>query len=161
MKKIKMYLDTSIISHLEAPDTPEKMSDTRKLWELFKGDAVEVFLSDVDFVELNRCNEPKRSQLSTYLEQIRYTHIPESSEVLELAEKIISMGILHEKSRDDCRHIAHAILAGCDMIVSWNFKHIVNPKTIKGVKVITITEGYKDLLICTPSMLIEGGTFDE
>jgi predicted nucleic acid-binding protein len=44
MKKIKMYLDTSIISYLEAPDTPEKMSDTRKFWELFKGGTVEIFV---------------------------------------------------------------------------------------------------------------------
>jgi hypothetical protein len=84
----KMYLDTSVISHLDAPDVPEK-------------------------------------------------------------------------SRDDCRHIALAILSGCDIIVSWNFKHIVNPHTMKGVKVITTAEGYKDLLICTPTMLVEGGVFDE
>ena len=48
------------------------------------------------------------------------------------------------------------ILAGCDVIISWNFKHIVNVKTVKGVKIITTMEGYKDLLIYPPSALLEG-----
>lgn len=50
---------------------------------------------------------------------------------------------------------------GCDVIISWNFKHIVNVKTVKGVKVIITLEGYKDLLICPPSVLLEEGDDDE
>ena len=65
------------------------------------------------------------------------------------------MGILTKKSYDDCQHIAAAILAGCDIIISWNFKHIVNVKTVRGVKVITTLEGYKDLMIYPPSVLLE------
>jgi hypothetical protein len=66
-----------------------------------------------------------------------------------------------EKSINDCRHIAASILAGCDIIVSWNFKHIVNAKTIKGTRIITVMEGYKDIIICSPTMLIEGGADDD
>lgn len=40
--------------------------------------------------------------------------------------------------------------------ISWNFKHIVNVKTVKGVKIITTMEGYKDLLIYPLSALLEG-----
>jgi predicted nucleic acid-binding protein len=156
-----MYLDTSVISHLDAPDVPEKMRDTRKFWEALKTGVGEVVVSDVVFDELNRCAEPKRTVLAAYMDQIRYTHVHDSPDALQLAERFIDFGILREKSRDDCRHIALAILSGCDIIVSWNFKHIVNPHTMKGVKVITTAEGYKDLLICTPTMLVEGGVFDE
>lgn len=41
---------------------------------------------------------------------------------------------MKQKSFDDCQHIAAAILAACDIITSWNFKHIVNVKTVRGVK---------------------------
>lgn len=44
---------------------------------------------------------------------------------------------------------------GCDVIISWNFKHIVNVKTVKGVKIIITMEGYKDLRIYPPSALLE------
>ena len=72
-----------------------------------------------------------------------------------MAGKFFDFGILKQKSFDDGQHIAAAILAGCDIITSWNFKHIVNVKTVRGVKVITTLEGYKDLLIYPPSVLIE------
>jgi len=50
---------------------------------------------------------------------------------------------------------------GCDIIVSWNFKHIVNVKTMRGIKVVTTMEGYKDLLIYPPSALLEEDYDDE
>ena len=40
--------------------------------------------------------------------------------------------------------------------VLWNFKHIVNVKTIRGIKAITTYEGYKDLMIYPPAALLEG-----
>ena len=65
-------------------------------------------------------------------------------------------------SQTNCRnvkspreHIAAAILSNCDIIVSWNFKHIVNVKTIRGIKVVTTMEGYKDILIYPPTALLE------
>lgn len=39
MRKLKVYLDTSVISHLLQEDVPEKMADTRQLWEMFKDSA--------------------------------------------------------------------------------------------------------------------------
>ena len=62
---------------------------------------------------------------------------------------------MKQKSFDDCQHIAAAILAGCDVITSWNFKHIVNVKTIRGVRAITNLEGYKMIEIWNPSVLLE------
>ena len=34
MGKLRVYLDTSVISHLLQEDVPEKMADTRQLWEI-------------------------------------------------------------------------------------------------------------------------------
>lgn len=89
------------------------------------------------------------------MNEIEYTVVETDENTVELAEKFIDFGILRQKSFDDCQHIAAAILAGCDIIISWNFKHIVNVKTVRGVKVITTLEGYKDLMIYPPSVLLE------
>ena len=72
-----------------------------------------------------------------------------------LANKIIEHGILTQKSYADCMHIANAVLSECDIIVSWNFKHIVTFKTVRGIKAITLMEGLKDLEIYPPTMLLE------
>lgn len=78
-----------------------------------------------------------------------------TDETIGLAEKIIDLGILKRKSFEDCQHIAAAIISNCDIIISWNFKHIVNVNTIRGVKILTTMEGYKDLMIYPPSVLVE------
>ncbi|MDE5873605.1 MAG: hypothetical protein K2H07_06790 [Lachnospiraceae bacterium] len=56
-----------------------------------------------------------------------------SDEALEVAEQIINLGILTQKSFDDCQYIGTAVVNECDCIISWNFKHIVNVKTIRGI----------------------------
>lgn len=161
MKRLKVYLDTSVVSYLYQEDAPEKMQDTLSLWELFRQGIYEVYVSDIVFREIDRCSEEKLNILLDYLYQIEYHEVETDSNTIELAEKFIDFGILKKKSFDDCQHIAAAILAGCDVIISWNFKHIVNVKTVKGVKVITTLEGYKDLLIYPPSALLEEGDDDE
>ena len=155
MKKTKIYLDTSVISHLGAPDTPEKMADTLRLWEKIKKGAYEVVLSEVVFDELEDCSEPKRSYLMDLLSKIQYERVEQNSDTEVLANRFIELGILRKKSLDDCLHIASALLSDCDIIVSWNFKHIVNPRIIKGAKIVATMEGHREIMVCSPSMLLE------
>jgi len=54
MKKLKLYLDTSVISHLHQPDALEKQEDTRKLWELIKAGEYDIFLSPVVLFEVGK-----------------------------------------------------------------------------------------------------------
>ena len=114
-----------------------------------------MFISDVVLRELGDCKEEaKRNLLIGHLAEIKYNLIAVDDDIVKLAEKIVTNGVLKQKNIDDCQHIAAAILSNCDIIVSWNFKHIVNVKTIRGIKVITTIEGYKDLLIYQPTVLL-------
>lgn len=155
MDKLKVYLDTSVISHLLQEDVPEKMADTRQLWQMFLTGKYEVFLSTVTLEELKACPQPKQNQLFDYLGQIDYSLVQIDDNVAKVAEQIIQMGILTPKSYDDCQHIGAAIVGGCDCIISWNFKHIVNIKTIRGIRAITNLKGYKPIEILNPSVLLE------
>lgn len=156
MKKLKIYLDTSVISYLDQQDAPERMADTHELWEQIKAGEFDVVLSNVTETEINNCGEPKRSTLLNYLGEIDYEAVCVDDKTFDVASRFVDLGILRQKSFDDCQHIAAAIVSGCDAIVSWNFKHIVNHKTMMGVKAVTALEGYDDILIYTPPMLIGG-----
>lgn len=155
MRKLKVYLDTSVISHLLQEDVPEKMADTRQLWEMFKAGKYDVYLSTVTLEEVADCPEPKRTELRKFLEQIKYTVLDITDEMEIVAQKIIDMDILTSKSYDDCQHIAAAVVEECNCIISWNFKHIVNIKTIHGVRAITNLTGYKAIDILSPTVLLE------
>lgn len=156
MRKMKVYLDISVISYLQQEDAPERMRDTQALWRLFEEGRYDICLSQVTLDEVSECPEPKRTVLYEYLSRIFYKKLVITDEVLRIANQIIELGILTPKSIDDCQHIATAVVYGCDCIISWNFKHIVNIKTIRGVRAITHLEGYKDIDIMNPSVLLGG-----
>jgi predicted nucleic acid-binding protein len=160
MKKLKIYLDTTIISYLDQMEKSERMAETHRLWDKIKEGKFDVVISDIDFAEINSCSEEKRNKLYEYLSQINYTLINSEEISVRIAEKMIDLNVLKQKSFVDCQHIANAIVSGCDVIVSWNFRHIVNHKTIMGVKAVTALEGYNDLLIYAPTILIEGDEDD-
>lgn len=156
MRKLKIYLDTSVISHLKQDDVPDKMNDTLALWEEIKSGDYDVTISAVTVKEILNCNEPKRSIMMDFLNDIEFQSIDINQEMNELAHEIINRGILTKKSLDDCTHIAAAIVNNCDIIVSWNFKHLVNVKTINGVREIAASGHYKQIDIYSPTVLLKG-----
>jgi hypothetical protein len=66
-----------------------------------------------------------------------------------MAEKIVS-----ENYYSDALHIAAATVIGVDVLVSWNFKHIVNLNKIKLFNSVNLREGYSILDIRTPREVI-------
>jgi predicted nucleic acid-binding protein len=156
VKKLRVYLDTSVISYLDQQDAPERMGETHRLWDRIKAGEFEAVISDVVVGEINRCEDSKRDTLFGYLAEIQYVAVTVDDSALEVASRFVDLGVLKQKNFNDCRHIAAAIVSGCDVIVSWNFKHIVNHKTAMGVKAVTALDGYDDILIYAPPSLIGG-----
>ena len=157
MRRLKLYLDTSVISHLLADDTPDKMKDSIKLWDNCINGEYEIFISDVVINEIMQCAEPKRSQMLDKMRLIEFSILPVKDEIDELADEYIKGGVLKEKNLDDCLHIAYAVVNNCDVIVSWNFKHLVNFNTIDKVRVVNTINRYKEISIISPTMLIGEG----
>jgi hypothetical protein len=76
-------------------------------------------------------------------------------EAINLARKYIKEGVVGETSFTDCLHIALATIYNANILVSWNFKHIVNVVRIVGYNSVNIAEGYKPIDIRSPRELIE------
>ena len=62
-RKLKVYLDTSVISYLQQEDAPERMKDTLALWAQFEVGKYDICLSQVTLDEVGECREPKRTVL--------------------------------------------------------------------------------------------------
>lgn len=80
--------------------------------------------------------------------------MPVNDSVRELAYFYLENNVLMKKSIDDLTHIAAATLNDCRYIVSWNFKHFVNPKTINAVNAINITLNLPQIGIFSPTMML-------
>lgn len=159
MRKKKLYLDTSVISHLSHEDKPDWMTDTLEFWDILKTGKYDVFISDVVTGELAKCSEPKRTELFTFLSEVQYSEIrvSDNEEITNLAIEIGKQGLLPPKSVNDRLHIATAMFTGCNIIVSWNFNHMVNVTTIDGVRIIAALNNLNPVDIFSPTMLLERG----
>ena len=80
-----------------------------------------------------------------------------TDDIHSIAESIILNGVLPEKNYNDCLHIASAIANACDCVVSYNFKHLVNIQTIKGVRAISNLHGNGNIDIVSAITLIQRG----
>ena len=94
MRKLKIYLDTSVISHLDHADAQDKMTDTNLLWKKIRSGTFDVVISDVTIDELSRCHSPKREELFRFLSLIDYQVIESDDLVERVAGKFIDFGIL-------------------------------------------------------------------
>ena len=157
MRRKKIYLDTTVVSHLRHDDRPDWMADTLELWEILKMGKYDVYISDIVSGELGNCAEPKRTELFALLGEIPYNEIMTGNdeEITALAITIQKQGLLPPKSVNDRLHIAAAMYAGCNILLSWNFNHLVNVTTIDGVRVIAALNNLNPVDIFSPTMLLE------
>ncbi len=77
-----------------------------------------------------------------------------SREAIELAKSYIDENVVGKTSFDDCVHIALATIHKVDILVSWNFKHIVNVYRIRGYNAVNLRSGYQTLEIRSPKDII-------
>jgi len=157
MKKFKLYLDASAIGYLDEQTSPKEMNDMRLLWNEIKQGKYDVALSEVTKVEINAIkNEEKLETLGRYLNEITYSTIEIDEDVLKIADLVKSNQLLiSDKHENDRLHIGCAIVYGCDVLVSYNFKHLVNVRTIKGARAISSLAGYGNIEIMPAAMLIQ------
>lgn len=154
MKQIKIYLDTSVPSFLFASDSPEKQEITIQFWKLLRLGIYGTVISDIVLQEILASSEPLHSQLIAQIQELDAELISLSEESMALAGKYIEEQIIPERYRSDALHIACATLSTCDVLASWNFKHIVKLKTILGVNGINQMLGYSEIKILTPQSLL-------
>jgi predicted nucleic acid-binding protein len=145
-KKISLYLDTSVFGGYY---DDVFMQDTRLLFQKIRGGKYGVFISSLTQDELMDAPENVKMLLS----ELNYQLIKVAPECYDLADEYIKEKVVGSTSRDDCVHIATATIFNVDVLVSWNFKHIVNFDRIKGYNSINMKNNYRCLEIHSPKEL--------
>jgi len=149
MKKLKVYIENSVIGGYF---DNEFMEHTHKLFEKFKRGVYKPVISSHVIAELEN-GAP--DQIKENLKTINYEEYIIDDEMIKLAEKYMEQKIISENYYSDALHIAAATVLGVDVLVSWNFKHIVNLDKIKLFNSVNLKEGYSILEIRSPREVIE------
>ena len=146
----RIYLDTSVIGGYYDTEFEE---DTRILFEKIKLEQFHVVLSDITEGELQEAPEMIRN-LFIELSAGLATKIELTEEAVQLADTYLAEKVVGKTSRVDCFHIALATIHQVDILVSWNFKHIVNVQRIRGYNAVNMKMGYPTIDIRSPKEII-------
>ncbi len=144
--RTRVYVDTSVLGGCEDNEYREP---SRRLVETFaRGDQILV-LSELTVREL----EAAPARVRAVLDLVPAEHTESlllSPEAEELAAAYIADGAIGAAMRADALHIALATVARVHVLVSWNFRHIVNLKRIHAYNAVNLKMGYPLLEIRTP-----------
>jgi hypothetical protein len=149
MRKLRIYTDTSIIGGYF---DDEFSIDTQLLFEEIKQGDYKLVISDLTEKELVNAPEKVRTLLKDL--NIDFEVIAVTQESIDLANEYLKENVVGQTSIDDCIHIATATINKLDLLISWNFKHIVNIQRIRGYNSINLKNGYSTLEIRSPKDLI-------
>jgi predicted nucleic acid-binding protein len=147
------YLDTSVFGGYFDEEFSEA---TVSFFERIIREKITLIISEVLTAELQNAPEQVRD-LINIIPKHQINLIDVDTETEHLAKTYISEKVVGKTSYADCLHIALATLSHADILVSWNFKHIVNIDRIRGYNSVNLKLGYKMLEIHSP---LELGTYE-
>ena len=149
--KQRFYIDTSVFGGVFDQEFEEA---SLLLFERLKLGNLICLYSDLTEDELIDAPQKVRD----YFESLPKEHMEKlevNEEVIILAEKYVNEKVVGETSFDDCLHIAMATINKADILVSWNFKHIVNIYRIRGYNSVNLKNDYGTIEIRSPKETIK------
>ncbi|MHC6202777.1 PIN domain-containing protein [Breznakiellaceae bacterium SP9] len=149
MKKLKVYLDTSIINFLYVEDSPDYRKATEIFFEnIVAENKIETYISNIVIDEINKTeNENKRNTLlETFEKYINIKTLVAEDDVMDeiafLGENYIKNNIIPQKKLADSLHVAYTTIFQMDILLSWNFQHLANVNKEQRIVLLNKALGY-------------------
>jgi len=150
-RKQTIYLDSTIPNYVLNKEYLEKQKASIRLLKAIQKKKIIGFISPVTMDEILDATEPRRTKMVKLLKKtILFQNTPEAE---KLAENYIKHQIFTKTNRDDARHVGYAVYYQIDIIVSYNFTHIVRLKTIQKLQGVNLLLGFKTPEIRSPEGL--------
>jgi len=145
--KLRIYLDTSIFSAYFDDRAPDRRVQTKEFWARIA--AFEASTSELTREELEKTPDAaRRTKLLKLLESL--TRHPVTEEMKRLTQNYVKAGVFTPAMLNDAVHVAAAVLTRQDILLSWNFKHMVNRTRRAKVNEVNISLGLPSIEIIAP-----------
>ena len=150
MRIPRVYVDTSVFG---GPFDEEFAGVSGRFFDLIREGRFALVISGL--VEKEVASAPAQVR-DLYDELAEFAEVAQvTDETLALRDAYVSFGIVAEQSLADALHVALASVAGCDLIVSWNFRHIVNYRKIRQYNAVNALHGYSSIAIYSPLEVVD------
>lgn len=145
--KLRVYFDTSVFCVYCDDRTPDRRDDTKEFWGRLN--EFETATSELTREELLLTpDEEQRARLLRLLEGIPVHALTE--EMKALARCYVEKEVFAVKVFNDALHVAAAVLTRQDVLVSWNFKHLVNRRRRARINDVNVALGLPTIEIVSP-----------
>jgi predicted nucleic acid-binding protein len=148
---MRIYIDTSVVGGFFDKEFDKA---TKELFKKVEKGEIILVVSELLEAELLRAPDRVGKHLTKYADN-RIEKVELTEEANKLADLYINEQVVGQSSKADCQHIAIATVNKVDVLVSWNFKHIVNLKRIRGCNSVNLKNNYPMLEIRTPKEVTE------
>jgi len=148
---VGIYLDTSVISACVDVRDPARRELTADFWSVLP--RYESHISPLVVTEINATSDPVlRNRMLALAAPFRVLEWNEEME--RLARCYVTAGAFGPALLSDARHVAAASVAGVPILLSWNFRHLVNRSRRIRVNLVNAQEQYEQIEILAPPELI-------
>ena len=159
MERPNLYIETSVFGFCfdEEPHNRHKQEATSALFEQIRRGLFEGYISDVVLRELQETADRQlREELHKLVSELTTLPIRMEPDVELLSGLYIDRGAIPAAKIDDAVHVAIVVTnPEIDVLVSWNFRHIVNTNVKRKLRALTLEAGYKfGFEIATPEEVI-------
>jgi predicted nucleic acid-binding protein len=145
--KLRVYLDTSVFSAYCDGREAGRQAETKEFWA--RAGDFEVSTSELAVEELDATPSPQARRTFKALRQ-DFKIISLTAEMRSLAHSYVEAGIFTPAMLSDALHVAAAVLSRQDVLLSWNFRHLVNRRRRAMVNEVNISRGLPTIEIVAP-----------
>jgi predicted nucleic acid-binding protein len=157
MPKPSAYIETTVIGHLTGRIRDDSIIAGRqkvtRLWWPIAVQEYELFVSAVVSDECSVGDIHAAKERMAIVDSLTFLSLSQTTD--QLAATLIAKHAVPATEPRDALHIAISAVHGIEYLVSWNFKHIVNPRTRAAIERVCEEAGFLPPMICTPDELLE------
>jgi predicted nucleic acid-binding protein len=147
---LRLYVDTSVFGGVH---DEEFRAPSERFFAAVRGGTFTLLVSEALVVEI--ASAPAVVQATFEAHRAHMEALETTAEAVALAEAYLAAKVVPAASRVDALHVALASIAGADAVVSWNFKHLVQLRRIRGFHAVNVLRGYPLIEIRSPLEVID------
>ncbi|GJL53092.1 MAG: hypothetical protein NPIRA02_02240 [Nitrospirales bacterium] len=145
-----IYLDTSVLGATCDPGPDERLQATTRFRDGLRHGKWNGYISGLVLEEIARASEAIQTRIQSHLADVPLLLLEESDISIALAQAYLDAGAIPHNYRNDARHVAMATTNHITVIVSWNFRHMVNLHRKRELNSVNMKQGYPLIDLVSP-----------
>lgn len=147
---LRAYVDTSVFG---GAFDDLFLTESKRFFSLALAGQFQIVTSGLVTMEISRAPANVRTWYEELLPAMEIVEV-DNVDAVRLARAYVEAGIVTPKWQLDALHVAYATITCCSMIVSWNFKHIVNFQKVPLYNAVNVLQGYGPIAIHSPMEVV-------